>query len=84
MEVRALPVVYACQGCPADGQAARDFAERLDRAGLVEAAWLGTPGLVPKQRYPIVALDGCAEGCALRWLAQRGAPADYHYVLDSQ
>jgi uncharacterized metal-binding protein len=81
VRVRPLPVVYACQGCEAHGQAARDFAERIDRAGLGEAAWIGTPGLVPKARFPIIALDACAEGCALRWLARHGVPADRHYVL---
>ena len=79
--VRALPVLYACQGCTQFGQVAREFAQQLDRAGRVEAAWLGTPGLRPKARFPIVALDACAEGCALTWLARRGVRADCHYVL---
>ncbi|HYI86425.1 MAG TPA: putative zinc-binding protein, partial [Burkholderiales bacterium] len=48
-----------------------------------ETAWLGTPGLQPKARFPIIALDGCAEGCTRRWLAQRGITPDRHYVLDS-
>jgi uncharacterized metal-binding protein len=79
--VRALPVLYACQGCEAHGQAARELAERLDRAGSVEAAWIGTPGLQPKSRYPTIALDACAEGCALRWLERSGVRVDQHYVL---
>jgi uncharacterized metal-binding protein len=81
MRVRALPVVYACQGCARWGQAAREAAEVLDRAGLAEAVWLGTPGLAPKKRYPIIALDACAEACALQWLARQGVKADQHYVL---
>jgi uncharacterized metal-binding protein len=81
--VKPLPVLYACQGCPRFGQRAREVAALVERAGLAETAWLGTPGLEPKARFPILALDGCAEGCAVRWLAQRGAFADRHYVLDS-
>jgi uncharacterized metal-binding protein len=81
--VKPLPVLYACQGCPRFGQAAVDVAALVERAGLAETAWLGTPRLEPKARFPILALDGCAEGCALRWLAQRGVVADRHYVLDS-
>lgn len=83
IRVRALPVVYACQGCEAHGQTARDVAALIERAGLAETAWLGTPRLEPKARFPLVALDGCADACALRWLAQRGMTPDRHYVLDS-
>ena len=81
--VRALPVLYACQGCKAHGHAAREVAALIERAGLAETAWLGTPGLKPKARFPIIALDGCAERCALQWLAQRGIRADRHYGLDT-
>jgi len=80
--VRALPVMYACQGCEAHGQAARATAERLERAGRVEAAWIGTPGLELKAaRYPIIALDACVDSCALRWLERRGVRVDQHHVL---
>ena len=81
--VRAQPVLYACQGCEAHGQVAREVAALIERAGLAETAWLGTPGLQPKARFPIIALDGCAERCALEWLAQRGVRADRHYALDT-
>jgi uncharacterized metal-binding protein len=81
--VKPLPVLYACQGCPEFGQGAREAAVLVERAGLAETAWLGTPRLEPKARFPIFALDGCAEGCALRWLAQRGVRAERHYVLGS-
>jgi uncharacterized metal-binding protein len=77
--VRALPVVYACQGCEAHGQAARDVAALIEQAGIAETAWLGTPRLHPKARFPLVALDGCAR----RWLAERGMAPDRHYVLKS-
>lgn len=83
IRVRALPVVYACQGCEAHGQRARDVAALIEKAGLAETAWLGTPRLEPKARFPLMALDGCADGCARRWLAGRGMPPDRHYVLDS-
>lgn len=83
IRVRPLPVLYACQGCEAHGQVARQVAVLIERAGLAETAWLGTSGLEPKARFPIIALDGCADGCALRWLAQRGVRADRHYVLES-
>jgi uncharacterized metal-binding protein len=58
--VRAFPVPYACQGCAAFGQIARDAGAALERAGQAEVVWLGAgPDVKPKQRYPIVALDGC-------------------------
>jgi uncharacterized metal-binding protein len=81
IRVRPLPVLYACQGCEAHGQAAREVAALVERAGLAETAWLGTPRLEPKARFPLIALDGCAEGCVQRWLAHRGMAADRHYVL---
>ena len=66
--LRPLPVLYACQGCAAHGQAARDVAALIEQ---------------PKARFPLMALDGCADGCARRWLAQRGITPDRHYILDS-
>lgn len=83
IRVRPLPVLYACQGCEAHGHTAREVAALVERAGLAETAWLGTPGLEPKARFPIIALDGCGEHCALRWLALHGVRADDHYVLES-
>jgi len=83
ISVRALPVLYACKGCEAHGQAAREVAALVERAGLAETAWLGTPGLAPKRRFPILALDGCADGCALRWLGSHDITPERHYVLDS-
>jgi uncharacterized metal-binding protein len=78
-----LPVLYACQGCAEHGQRARDAAALIEEAKLAETVWLGTPGLEPKARFPILALDGCADGCALRWLARRGVWPERHYVLES-
>ena len=79
--IRALAVVYACQGCARYGQAAREAAAALERAGEAEAACVDAPGLVPKARFPIWAIDGCAEGCALQWLARHGVEPDRHIVL---
>jgi len=81
--VKPLPVLYACQGCPRFGQTAHEVATLIERADLAETAWLGTPGLEPKARFPVIALDGCADGCALRWLAQHGVRADRHYILET-
>jgi uncharacterized metal-binding protein len=81
MRVRPLPVLYACQGCDRYGQAAREPAERLERRGRAAAAWIGAPGLAPKARFPLIALDACEEACARQWLQQRGARVDGHYVL---
>lgn len=80
--VRLLPVVYACQGCPAYGQVARDTAAALERRGMAQMVWIGgNPGSIPASRYPIVALDGCKEGCAVRWLEQRGVTPDRTCVV---
>jgi uncharacterized metal-binding protein len=79
--VRVLAVAYACQGCERYGQKALEAARALERAGEAEAAWLGTPNLAPKARFPIWAIDGCAEGCALQWLARHGVTPDRHVVL---
>lgn len=79
---RLLPVLYACQGCPAHGQAARDTAAALERRGRAQMVWIGgNPGAIPRSRFPIVALDGCKEGCAVRWLEERGVTPDCSYVV---
>jgi len=80
--LRPLPVLYACQGCPQFGQRARDLAAELDAAGVVEAVWLGRPEPAqPTSRFPIFALDGCADGCARRWLERRGVRPQVACVL---
>lgn len=80
--VRPLPVLYACQGCPEFGQAARDAGAALDRRGVVELIWLGASrDPKPVQRYPIFALDGCDKACALEWLRRRRVPVERSYVL---
>ena len=79
--LRPFPVLYACQGCPEYGQAARELGERLDRAGVGELVWLGAAAEIqPTERYPVFAIDGCKKGCALKWLAQRGIEAEGSYI----
>ena len=80
--VRPLPVLYACQGCVEFGQAARELGALLDRVGLAELVWLGAGREPkPKQRYPILALDGCDKACARAWLERHGVAPDGNYVL---
>ncbi|HEU4350793.1 MAG TPA: putative zinc-binding protein [Burkholderiales bacterium] len=80
--LRPFPVLYACQGCPEYGQGARDLAQRLDRAGVGELIWLGSAAdIQPTERYPVLAIDGCKKGCALKWLADHGVAAEGGYVV---
>ena len=73
-----LPVLVACAGCARGGQVARDAGADLDRRGRGELAWLGggadsgTLAARVRSRWPVVALDGCSEGCARAWLASEG------------
>ena len=80
--LRPLPVLYACRGCPEFGGAAREIGAELERRGRAQLVWLGdaAPATLG-QRFPIFALDGCAKGCALRWLAEQGITPEQHYVL---
>ena len=78
--LKPLPVVYACQGCAEHGQSARDLGAGLEKRGVAEMVWLGGPA-TPKHRYPTIALDGCAKGCARAWLEQRGIIVDQSCVL---
>ena len=86
--LRPLPVVFACRGCPEHGYKARDVAAVLERRSSAETVWLGAElgdeGPVvskARSRYPIVALDGCGELCAQRWLAGYGVKPQRHVVL---
>jgi uncharacterized metal-binding protein len=76
--VRSLGVVYPCHGCTAHGDRAREVALLLERRGLAEAA---THIDKARARYPVIAIDGCADGCVRRWLADNGIVAQRHYVL---
>lgn len=88
--VRAVPVVYACSGCTSAGELADDVARRLDRDGLAEMGSIagigaGDPQQLSKAkaRFPIIAIDGCANGCARRCLERHGIEPAHHYVLSS-
>ena len=75
--VRSLGVVYACRGCPAHGNTAREVAALLEARGLCET---GTHIAKARERYPVVAIDGCADGCVQRWLAENNVEPHRHYV----
>ena len=88
--VSVRPVLFACAGCPEFGDGAAQFALRLDRRGLVEAEVLGRPSADParlaakaRARFPVQAVDGCAKGCARRWLREQGAKVQRHIILAS-
>ena len=88
MVVRMLPVVYACSGCSSAGQLADQVARRLDRRGLAEMASIAGIGAGDAQqlsraktRFPIIAIDGCANACARRCLERHGIEPARHYVL---
>ena len=86
--MRPLPVVYACSGCSSAGQLADHVARDLDRAGLAEMSSLAGIGAADKaqlsrakSRFPIIAIDGCANACARRCLERHGIEPAWHYVL---
>lgn len=78
--VKPFPVLIACQGCPAFGQAARHVARLLDERRLVEGAWLGASEDLPalrkkaRSRFPVFCLDGCDKGCARAWVMDQVRP----------
>ena len=76
--VRSLGVVYACRGCAAHGEGAREVALLLERRGLAEAA---SDVAKARARYPVIAIDACEEECARRWLDEHEISAHRHYVL---
>jgi len=65
--------------------AARAAAALLDRRGLAEAAAAAgdSPAEISraKSRFPVVAIDGCREACARRWLGRHGVTPQRHFVL---
>lgn len=86
MIVKPLPVVYACRGCASDGRTARRVTTALDQLGLAESCCMPGDGgdfscaSRARSRYPIFAIDGCPEACALRWLKRLGITPQRHYV----
>lgn len=88
MAARTLPVVYACSGCTSAGQLADHVARRMDRSGVAEMASIAGIGAHDPQqlsrarsRFPIIAIDGCANACACRCLERHGVAPARHYVL---
>lgn len=87
---RVLPVAYACSGCTSAGELADHVARALDRQGLAEMGSIagigaGEPQQLSKarSRFPVIAIDGCANACARRCLERQGIAPARHYVLSS-
>ena len=83
MRVRVMPVLVACRGCEADG-VAREAALELDRRGLGEAGVAETNPDKARSRYPVYAIEGCAQACGRRWLAAHGVEPVASFVLDAE
>jgi uncharacterized metal-binding protein len=86
--VRVLPVVYACSGCTSAGQLADHVARSLDREGTAEMGSIAGIGAADpqqlskaKSRFPVIAIDGCANHCAARCLQSHGIEPAHRYVL---
>ena len=86
--VKTLPVAYACSGCSSAGELADYVARRLDEAGLAEMGSIAGIGAEDAQqltkarsRFPVIAIDGCVNGCARRCLQRHGIEASRHYLL---
>lgn len=80
--LRARPVLFACSGCERS-RAAAEVAAALDARGLGEASVAGTDEAKARSRFPVYALEGCAERCATRWLKGVGASVTASLVLVS-
>lgn len=87
MQLRALPVVFACHGCAQYGDRAHEVASVLDAWGLAEASWLGAGAAEDqlaskaRSRFPVFVVEGCAKRCAGQWLAKHGARVQREFVL---
>ena len=87
--VRVLPVVYPCSGCSSVAvRFAHHAARRLDQLGVAEMSYMPAAGADEamfaakvKSRSPVIVIDGCALGCARRWLARHGVEPARHYDL---
>ena len=86
--VSMLPVAYACSGCTSAGELADHIARRLDAAGIAEMGSIAGIGAAEPQqlskarsRFPVIAIDGCPNGCARACLVRHGIEPARHYVL---
>jgi uncharacterized metal-binding protein len=82
-------IVYACAGASNLGQLANEIAIRLDRMGLAELCCLtevaakdaSVAAAEDEPRRPLLAIDGCTNGCCSALLAQRGMEATRTVLL---
>lgn len=79
--LRARPVLFACSGCERS-RAAAEVVATLDARGLGEASVAGADAAKARARFPVYALEGCAERCAARWLCGLGVSVQRTFVLD--
>lgn len=86
--VQMLPVAYACSGCTSAGELADHVVRHLDSAGLAEMGSIAGIGAAEPQqlakarsRFPVIAIDGCANACARACLMRRGIEPARHDVL---
>ena len=87
---RPLPVLFACSCGTSAGRLAPRVAAALDRAGKAEAAAAAEveAGMAQaltkaRERFPVIALDGCERACARRGLERRGVTPFAHYLLST-
>lgn len=90
-ERRALPLVYACSGCSSAAQTANDVALMMDRSGTAQMSCIAGVGgdvgplvRLAKSGRPIVAIDGCALGCARASLARHDITPAVHVDLSTR
>jgi uncharacterized metal-binding protein len=88
MRLKMLPVAFACSGCSSAGQLADHVVRHLDEQGLVEMGSIAGIGAdeplqlgKARSRFPIYAVDGCANACSRRCLERQGIKPLRHVVL---
>ena len=88
MKLKMLPVAFACSGCSSAGQLADHVVRHLDAQGLVEMGSIAGIGAheplqlaKARSRFPIFAVDGCANACGRRCLERQGIKPLRHVVL---
>lgn len=81
--LRPVPVLFACRGCARDA-VAREVVAALDREGVGEGYAAGAEAARAQARFPVYAIEGCAEACAARWLASVGARPTRTFILKTE
>lgn len=88
MQTSPKTLIYSCSGCSSAGQMANRIAVNLDRRGIAEMSCIagvggGVPHLVKKAQAAsnIIAIDGCALGCAKACLLRAGISPGIYYEL---